>query len=65
MLALCCRHLNLLTGSWSSEAQEHCGEASKLLAQACQNQQLVKKGLELLDPILILFTLDVSMSSEA
>ncbi|PLB46425.1 hypothetical protein P170DRAFT_465948 [Aspergillus steynii IBT 23096] len=63
MLALCCRHLNLITGSWSSEAQEHRGEASKLLTQACQNQQLVKKGLALLDPILILFTLDCTLSA--
>ncbi|KAH8422334.1 Zn(II)2Cys6 transcription factor [Aspergillus melleus] len=63
MLALCCRHLNLLTGSWSSEAQEHRSEASKILTQVGQNQQLLKKGLALLDPILIMFTLECTLSA--
>lgn len=59
ILALCCQHMNHLSGTWSSEAQQHRTQASDLLENALQSDQLKKKGLSLLDPILVMFTLDV------
>lgn len=58
ILALCCQHMDRLTGSWSSEAVEHRRQATQLLEYAVQNVQN-KNGFHLLEPILIMFTLDV------
>lgn len=55
ILALCCRHLDRLTGSWSTEAARHRSKAVQLLEQALQNGN----EIHLLEPILIMFTLDV------
>lgn len=59
IMALCCHHLDWLTGSWSTEASKHRTTAVQLLECALQADQ-AKKGLHLLEPILIMFTLDVS-----
>lgn len=60
ILALCCRHLSQITGKPSSEEREHRNQAFKLLENALQSDQLARRGLTLLDPLLVLFTLDVS-----
>lgn len=59
ILALCCQHLKRFTGSWTTEADEHHRKALQLLDEAVKHQQVHSK-LNLLEPILILFTLDVS-----
>lgn len=58
ILALCCQHLGRLAGSWPSEAAEHRRKAVQLLECALQSSPV----LSLLEPILILFTLDASHS---
>lgn len=63
ILALCFQHLNHLTGTWSAEAIEQRVNARKLLDDAFQSDQLIRRGLTLLDPILIMFTLDVGKTS--
>ncbi|QMW31287.1 hypothetical protein G4B84_006668, partial [Aspergillus flavus NRRL3357] len=62
ILALCCRHLSQITGTPSSEEREHRNQAFKLLENALQSDQLARRGLTLLDPLLVLFTLDVQVS---
>ncbi|CAG8050186.1 unnamed protein product [Penicillium olsonii] len=62
ILALCCQHLRRLTGSWATEADEHRRKALQLLDEAVQHQQAHSK-LSLLEPILILFTLDCTLSA--
>ncbi|OJJ01287.1 hypothetical protein ASPVEDRAFT_82811 [Aspergillus versicolor CBS 583.65] len=62
ILALCCQHLKCLTGSWSAEADEHRRKALQLLDSALQAQQ-IQNSFHLLDPILILFTLDCTLSA--
>jgi hypothetical protein len=59
ILALCCQHLKRLTGSWCTEAQEHRCKTIQLLEGALQAEN-VSSDFHLLEPILILFTLDVS-----
>lgn len=59
ILALCCRHLRQITGAWLSEEREHRTQAMKLLEYTLRNDQVTSNGLTLLDPILVLFTLDV------
>ncbi|KAE8373874.1 fungal-specific transcription factor domain-containing protein [Aspergillus bertholletiae] len=59
ILALCCQHSERLVASQSREAAEHRGQAVRLLESALQN----KPHLTLLDPILILFTLDCTLSA--
>lgn len=59
ILALCCQHLQCITGSWAAEADEHRHKALQLLDDALQHEKAHSK-LHLLEPILILFTLDVS-----
>ena len=59
VLALCYRHLNRLTCNWSDEVAEHHGKAVQLLEGALRSKQS-QNNLHLLEPILILFTLDVS-----
>lgn len=54
ILALCCQHLGRLAGSWPSEAAEHRRKAVQLLECALQSSPV----LSLLEPIVILFTLD-------
>ncbi|RAH66728.1 uncharacterized protein BO66DRAFT_459120 [Aspergillus aculeatinus CBS 121060] len=67
ILALCCQHLKRLTGSsWSSEAAEHRRKAAQLLDAALQQGRQHAGGvsnLHLLEPILILFTLDCTLSA--
>ncbi|PLB49686.1 hypothetical protein P170DRAFT_357297 [Aspergillus steynii IBT 23096] len=63
ILALCCRHISQITGTWSSEEREHRSQAMKLLEYTLRNDQLTREGLTLLDPILILFTLDCTISA--
>ncbi|KAK1143722.1 hypothetical protein N8T08_006122 [Aspergillus melleus] len=63
ILALCCRHLSQITGAWSSEEKEHRSQAMKLLEYSLRNGQLTREGLTLLDPILVLFTLDCTISA--
>ncbi|OGM44196.1 hypothetical protein ABOM_006996 [Aspergillus bombycis] len=63
ILALCCRHLSQITGTPSSEEREHRNQAFKLLENALQSDQLARKGLTLLDPLLVLFTLDCTLSA--
>lgn len=58
ILALCCQHLDRLTGSWSTEAVKHRSKAAQLLEHAVQNEE-ARNRLHLLEPILIMFTLDV------
>ncbi|KAI9927546.1 hypothetical protein MW887_003164 [Aspergillus wentii] len=62
ILALCCQHLDRLTGSWSSEASKHRTTASQLLEVALQGGQ-ARNGVHLLEPILIMFTLDCTLSA--
>lgn len=59
VLALCCQHLRRLTGGWSTEAEEHRRQAFQLLESAVSRHES-KGGLHMLEPILVLFTLDVS-----
>ena len=59
ILALCCQHQNYLTGAWSKEASEHRSKAVELLESASQSDQVARLGLHVLEPILIMFTLDV------
>ena len=59
ILALCCQYMRHLTGNWATEADEHRRKAIQLLDDALQNKPAHGK-LHLLEPILILFTLDVS-----
>lgn len=59
IFALCCQHLDRLTGSWSTEAVKHRSKAAQLLEYALQNEESRNK-FDLLEPILIMFTLDVS-----
>ncbi|KAL3469080.1 fungal-specific transcription factor domain-containing protein [Aspergillus californicus] len=63
ILAICCQHLNRLTGSWATEAEEHRIQAAKLLNDALQQEQVSRLGLALLDPILVIFTLDCTISA--
>ncbi|RAH79666.1 hypothetical protein BO86DRAFT_435775 [Aspergillus japonicus CBS 114.51] len=67
ILALCCQHLKRLTGSsWSSEAAEHRRKAAQLLDTALQQGRQHAgsvNNLHLLEPILILFTLDCTLSA--
>ncbi|KAI9043602.1 uncharacterized protein KD926_003372 [Aspergillus affinis] len=63
ILALCCRHLSQITGAWSSEEREHRSQAMKLLEYTLRNGQLTRERLTLLDPILVLFTLDCTISA--
>ncbi|KAE8366377.1 fungal-specific transcription factor domain-containing protein [Aspergillus caelatus] len=63
ILALCCRHLSQITGTPSSEEREHRNQAFKLLENALQSDQLARRGLTLLDPLLVLFTLDCTLSA--
>lgn len=62
ILALCCQHLRRLTGSWDTEAGEHHRKALQLLDDALKQKQTISQ-LNLLEPILILFTFDVRDSS--
>ncbi|GLA60364.1 hypothetical protein AtubIFM54640_000815 [Aspergillus tubingensis] len=62
ILALCCQHLKRLTGSWSAEAEEHRRKALQLLEGALQSKQ-ANNQIHLLEPILILFTLDCALSA--
>ncbi|KAL4906341.1 fungal-specific transcription factor domain-containing protein [Aspergillus multicolor] len=62
VLALCCQHLEGLTGSGSAEADEHRRKALQLLDGALQSKT-IQDGFHLLDPILILFTLDCTLSA--
>lgn len=59
ILALCCQHQNHLTGTWSEEASEHRMKAVELLDSASKSDQVTKIGLHVLEPILVMFTLDV------
>lgn len=59
ILALCCQHQYHLTGTWSEEASEHRNRASELLDSASNSDQVARMGLHVLEPILIMFTLDV------
>ncbi|PIG88567.1 hypothetical protein AARAC_000990 [Aspergillus arachidicola] len=63
ILALCFQHLNHQTGTWAAEAIQQRVNATKLLDDALQSDQLVIRGLTLLDPILIMFTLDCTLSA--
>ncbi|KAE8147898.1 fungal-specific transcription factor domain-containing protein [Aspergillus avenaceus] len=63
ILALCCRHLSQMTGTWSTEEREHRSQAFKLLDHALQSDQLSRRGHTLLDPLLVLFTLDCTLSA--
>ncbi|KAL2818166.1 fungal-specific transcription factor domain-containing protein [Aspergillus cavernicola] len=59
ILALCCQHSERLVGNQSSEAAEHRRKAVQLLESALKSRPV----LSLLDPILILFTLDCTLSA--
>jgi hypothetical protein len=61
VLALCYRHLNSMTSNWSEEMTKHRGKAAQLLETALANIKS-RDCLQLLEPILILFTLDVSVN---
>lgn len=56
ILALCCQHRRSSVERSSGEAAEHRRKAFQLLEHALKSRPV----LNLLDPILILFTLDVS-----
>jgi hypothetical protein len=58
IVALCYRHLNLMTAEWSEEVDQHRRKAGQLLALELRNLSS-QNCLHLLEPILILFTLDV------
>ncbi|CAG8421158.1 unnamed protein product [Penicillium salamii] len=62
ILALCCQHLRRLTGSWDTEAGEHHRKALQLLDDALKQKQTISQ-LNLLEPILILFTFDCTLSA--
>ncbi|KAK2756180.1 hypothetical protein FQN54_005588 [Arachnomyces sp. PD_36] len=62
ILALCCQHLDRLTGSYSAEAVKHRSKAAQLLELAVQNEEGTNK-FHLLEPILIMFTLDCTLSA--
>lgn len=59
ILALCCQHLNRLTGSYSKEATENRRKATQLLECTLRSKE-ANSNFHLLEPMLILFTLDVS-----
>lgn len=59
VLALCYHHLKRLSCNWSDQMSEHRGKAVQLLEGALRSKQS-RGNLRLLEPILILFTLDVS-----
>lgn len=61
ILALCCQHQNHLTGTYSTEATEHRIMATELLESGARSGQVACMGLRVLEPILIMFTLDVSL----
>ncbi|KAL1876155.1 hypothetical protein Plec18167_005418 [Paecilomyces lecythidis] len=63
ILAICCQHLNRITGNWATEVEEHRVQAANLLNDALQQEQLARMGLALLDPILVIFTLDCTLSA--
>ncbi|KAL5350691.1 hypothetical protein ACLOAV_004260 [Pseudogymnoascus australis] len=63
ILALCCQHQNHLTGTWSKEASEHRTKAVELLDSASKSDQVTKIGLHVLEPILVMFTLDCTRSA--
>ena len=58
ILALCCQHLDCLTGSWSTEASQHKKKAVQLLEYTFKSKEN-ERSFHLLEPILIMFTLDV------
>lgn len=60
ILALCYRHKDQNKGEWSSQAHQHKSTAMHLLQDATKDAQANTMGLAILDPILIMFTLDVS-----
>ncbi|KAL4886799.1 fungal-specific transcription factor domain-containing protein [Aspergillus karnatakaensis] len=62
ILALCCQHLKRMTGSWSTEADDHRSKAAHLLDSALQSKQ-IQRSFHLLEPMLILFTLDCTLSA--
>lgn len=64
IIALCCQHQNHLTGTYSTEATEHRNMATELLERGAQSGQVVRIGLRVLEPILIMFTLDVSLITQ-
>lgn len=59
ILALCCQHLNRLTGSYSKEATENRRKATQLLECTLRSKE-ANSNFHLLEPLLILFTLDAS-----
>lgn len=58
ILALCCHHLDHSTGIWSTESSKHRDAAVQILEATLQANQ-IRNGLHLLEPILVMFTLDV------
>lgn len=59
VMALCYRHLNNMISNWSEEIIKHRGKATQLLEAAMASTKS-RNCLHLPEPILILFTLDVS-----
>lgn len=58
IMALCCHHLDHSTGIWSTESSKHRNTAVQILEATLQANQ-TGNGLHLLEPILVMFTLDV------
>lgn len=60
ILALCCQHDDYLTGASSDRVYQHREQATRLLEdEASPKAELSRMSLQLLDPILVIFTLDV------
>lgn len=64
ILALCCQHLDHMSdGVWAKQAAEHLQQATCLLESVSFHNSPAENGdLYLLDPILVMFTLDVSVN---
>lgn len=67
ILALCCQHLDHTSkGVWTQQAAEHLQQATLLLESASfHDMPTGHNDLYLLDPILVMFTLDVGFEFAA
>ncbi|KAL0938627.1 uncharacterized protein CTRU02_205237 [Colletotrichum truncatum] len=63
ILALSYRHINRVTGTCSKEAKEHKALALKLLNETQSEADVLKIDTDMLDAILVLFTLDCATSA--
>lgn len=63
ILALCYQHLFYQTKSWSDEVHRHKSQANNELAMALTRVSFNNPDLSLLDSILVMFTLDCTLSA--